>query len=145
MLGVSAARCLLQRLLDGARNEVLYHVMVNLFAEPLLDDRRRNPARAKAGQPRLLRVSLDDAVDLGINNVARDLDSDRLLGCADVLEFSFHLRRATETQGPEASEPMTLRPWKIQCERRDSNPVPFRSARSKSASASSATFASTGD
>ena len=47
----------------------------------------RNP-----GHPRLFRVSLGNASNLGVDDLARDLDRDGLLGFGDVGEFGFHQR-----------------------------------------------------
>ena len=81
---------LLQRLVDGARNQVVHHVVEDLVAEPLLDDRRRHLAGTEAGDARLLGVALGDAIDLGVDDVARDLDREVLLRLADVGEFGLH-------------------------------------------------------
>ena len=53
---------LLQRVVDGARNQAVHDVVENLIAEALFDDRRRHLAGPEARDPRLLRVALGDAV-----------------------------------------------------------------------------------
>ena len=81
---------LLQRFIDGARNEAVHHVVEDLLLEPLLDERGRHLAGPEAGNARLLGVALGDAIDLGVDDVARDLDREGLLRVADVSEFGFH-------------------------------------------------------
>src|SRR5207248_7100699 len=114
----------LQRLFDGARNQVVHHVVMDLLAEALFDDVRGDLAGTEAGQPCLLRIPLGHAIDLRVDDVARDLDGDLLLSLADVLEFGFH--------------------QKVNAKGGTRTPIPFRVPDPKSgASASSATFAST--
>jgi hypothetical protein len=72
----------------------VHHVVVDLIAEALLDDRCRRLARTETGQPRLPRVILRNALDLRIDDVARDLDGQRLLGVGNVLELCLHWLRA---------------------------------------------------
>ena len=55
-------------------NQAVHHVVMNLLAEPLLDDRGRRFARAEAGQPHFLGVAARDPVDLRVHDVGRDLD-----------------------------------------------------------------------
>ena len=145
-------------------NEPVHHVVEDLIAEPLLDDRRRHLARPEAGDRDLL-VALRDAIDLGVDDGAVDLDRDGLLGLADVGEFGLHrafgelglrrrrnLRRrerAARRCHPSACD-ACAQPKFAQApgERRSAKggtrtPIPFRVPDPKSgASASSATFAS---
>ena len=58
----------------------------------------------KPGSRASLRVALGDAIDLGVDDVARDLDGEGLLRFADVGEFCFH-GRLRATVGLQASEP----------------------------------------
>src|SRR5712691_11559531 len=66
---------------------------MDLLAEPLLDDVGGDLAGTEAWQPRLLRVAPGDAIDLRVDDVARDLDGDLLLRLAEVLEFGLHERK----------------------------------------------------
>ncbi len=81
----------LQRLFHRSRNEPVHHLVEDLLAEPLLDDRRGHLARPEPGDLDLL-IALGDAIDLCVDNGAVDLDGDGLLGFADVGEFGLHLR-----------------------------------------------------
>src|SRR5262245_16946965 len=81
---------LLERRVDGARNEPVRHVVEDLFLEALLDQSGRYLPGAEAGDARLFRVALGDAVDFGVHDVDRDLDRDGLLRGADVSELCLH-------------------------------------------------------
>ena len=81
---------LLERLIDGTWNQSVRDIVEDLFLESFLDECGRHLARPEAGNPRLLRVALGDAIDFGRHDVGRDLDRDRLLRRADVGEFGLH-------------------------------------------------------
>ena len=79
----------LQRLFNRPWDEAVQHFVEDLFAEPLLDDRRGNLARPEPWDLDLLKA-LRNAIDLCVDNGAVDLDGDRLLGFADVGELCLH-------------------------------------------------------
>ena len=81
---------LAQRLVDRARNQIVRDVVEDLLLEALLDDARRRLARAEARDARLARVVARDAIDLGVDDVARDFDAQVLARLVDVDEFGFH-------------------------------------------------------
>ena len=54
---------LAQRLVYGARNEIVRDVVKDLVAEPLLDESRRDFALAESGNARLTAVAARDSVD----------------------------------------------------------------------------------
>ena len=83
---------LAQRLVDGARDQVVRDVVENLLAESLLDERRRNLALAESGNARLPAVAAGDAIDFGVDDVARNFDGNALLGFSEIGEFGFHYR-----------------------------------------------------
>ena len=83
-----------ERFFDRLGNQPVHHVVVDLVAEALLDHRGRGLAGTETGQARLARVALRDAIDLGIDEVARDLDGEGLLGVGNVYEVGFHWLRA---------------------------------------------------
>ena len=84
---------LLERLFDGTRDEPVHDLVEDLVAKPPLDDRRGHLSRTESGHLGLF-VALRDAIDLGIDYGALDLDRDSLLGFADVGEFGLHGLRA---------------------------------------------------
>src|SRR4029079_12910620 len=69
---------LAQRVVHGARDQVVRDVMEDLIAEALADDLRRHLAGTKARDPRGLAVIARDPVDLGVNHGAGNFD-DQLL------------------------------------------------------------------
>ena len=81
---------LAKRLVDGARNQVVRDIMKDLLAEAFLDEGRRNLSLAETRNASLAAVAARDALDLRIDNVARDLDGDALLGLTEIGEFGFH-------------------------------------------------------
>ena len=82
---------LAQRLVDRARNQAVRDVVEDLVAKALAHDLGRHLAGPEAGNPRRLAVVARDLVDLGIHDVAVDLDDEVLLGVGDVYEFGFHV------------------------------------------------------
>src|SRR5678815_2373261 len=81
---------LLQRLFDRTRDQPVHHVVEDLVLEALLDDRGGDFPWSEPRNLRLLRIVLSDLVDLRVDDVAGDLDGERLLRFADVGEFGFH-------------------------------------------------------
>src|SRR5205823_3940489 len=81
---------LAQRVVDGARDQVVRDVVQNLILEALLDDARRRLARTKSGHARFPGVVARDAVDLGADDLAGDLDAHVLARRVDVDEFGLH-------------------------------------------------------
>ena len=81
---------LAQRFVDRARNQPVRHVVENLVAEALAHDLRRHLAGPEPGHPRRLAVIARDLVDLGVDDLARDLDDEVFLRIADVDEFCLH-------------------------------------------------------
>ena len=59
----------LQRLFNRSRDEAVHHFVEDLFAEPLLDERRGNLAWPEPWDLDLL-IALRDAIDLCVNNGA---------------------------------------------------------------------------
>ena len=59
---------LAQRLVDGARNQVVRDVVQDLVLEALLDDAGRCLSRPEAGHPRLPGIVPRDAIDLGVDH-----------------------------------------------------------------------------
>ncbi len=88
--GLEAA--LAQRFVDRARNEVVRDVVENLLAESLLDEGGRNLALAESGNARLPAVAAGYAIDLRVDDVARNFDGNALLGFTEIGEFGFHYR-----------------------------------------------------
>ena len=125
---------LLQRLVDGARDQAVHHVVEDLIAEALLDDASPAPCPAGTRDPRLLRVVLRDAVDLGVDDVARDLDREGLLRFADVGEFGFHRgirdsRRASAAAADCPPSRLALRELRLAFVRACDRATPMRAAR----------------
>ena len=81
---------LAQRIVDGARDQVVRDVVKDLVLEALLDDARRRLARPEAGDARLARVVARDAVDLGVDHIGGDFDAHGLARLVDVGKFGFH-------------------------------------------------------
>jgi hypothetical protein len=81
-----------QSLVHGRRNQVVDHLMKDLLLEPLLDDAGRGLARPEAGNSRPARVVSCVTLDLGVDHVARDFDTDVLARVVDVDELCFHVR-----------------------------------------------------
>src|SRR5207247_774787 len=81
---------LTQRIVHGARHQFVRHVVKNLIFEALLDDTRRRLSGTKAGNPRAARIAFGNPVDLGVDDVAGDLDAHVLARVVDVYEFSLH-------------------------------------------------------
>ena len=81
---------LAQRLVDGARNEIVGHIVKDLFAEAFLDERRRHLSLSEAGNARLPAVAPCHAIDLSVDDVARNFDGDALLRFGEIGEFGFH-------------------------------------------------------
>src|SRR5262245_28773884 len=79
-------------LVDGRRNQVVDDLVKNLLLEPLLDDACRSLARPEAGNPRPTRVVSRVTLDLGVDYVARDFDTDVLTRVVDVDDICFHVR-----------------------------------------------------
>src|SRR5262249_55539053 len=79
-----------QRIVDGARDEVVRDVVQDLVLEALLDDARRRLAGTEAGHARLPRVVARDPADLGRDDGARDLGAHVLARGIHVDEFGFH-------------------------------------------------------
>ena len=111
-----------ERRFDSLGDHPVHHVVVDLIAEPLLDDRRRRLARTEAGEAGLPRVALGDALDLRIDEIARDLDGEGFLRIGNVYEVGFHCRLKSYGLSQR------LKAWK--CERRDSNPHTLSGTRS---------------
>ena len=70
---------LAQRLVDRAGNQIVRDVVENLLAETLLDERRRDLALPEARNAGLPAVAARDAIDLRIDDVARNFDGDAFL------------------------------------------------------------------
>jgi hypothetical protein len=81
---------LAQRIVDGARNQIVRDVVQDLVLEALLDHARRRLAGAEAGHARAARVVACDAIDLAVDDFGRDLDAHRLARRVDVGEFGLH-------------------------------------------------------
>jgi len=81
-----------ERFLDRLGNQPVHHVVVDLLAKTLLDHRSRGLPGPEPGQSRLAGVVLRDAIDLGVDEVARDLDGEGLLGVGNVDEICLHGR-----------------------------------------------------
>ena len=85
---------LAQRIVDRARNQIVRDVVEDLILEALLDDARRRLAGPEAGNARLARVVARDAVDLGVDDIAGNLDAQVLARLVDVDELGFHVKIA---------------------------------------------------
>src|SRR6185503_1274292 len=129
---------LLQRFIDGARNQAVRDVVEDLLLEPLLDQRGRHLAGPEAGDARLLGVALGNAIDLGSHDIDRDLDREGLLRGADVSELGLHRGLwalglglwafgSSRARGNPEPKAQSREP---DCERRDSNPHTLSGTRS---------------
>ncbi len=64
----------LQRVADQPRDQVVRHVVQDLVLVALPDDRRGHFARPKPGHARRPGIILRDPLDLGLDDVRRDLE-----------------------------------------------------------------------
>jgi len=81
---------LAQHLVDGARNQVLGHVLQDLRHEALADDLGRHLARPEARQLQRARVAVRDALNLFFDDLRWNLDDEGLLSNADVRVLDLH-------------------------------------------------------
>src|SRR5688572_2926773 len=81
---------LAQRLVDRARDQVVRDVVENLLAESLLDEGGRNFALSESWDTRLPAVTAGDAIDFGVDDVARNFDGNAFLCFGEIGEFGFH-------------------------------------------------------
>ena len=79
-----------QRVLDGARDEIVRDLMEDLLFEPLPDDAVGRLAGPEAGQTRLARIVADVTVDFRIDHVAWDFDAHVLPRFVHVDELGLH-------------------------------------------------------
>ncbi len=79
-----------QRILDGARNQIVRDVVQDLILVALLDDAGGRFARPEAGHARFARVVGGDAIDLGGDYITGDFDAHIPARRVDVDEFGFH-------------------------------------------------------
>ena len=90
---------LTERGVDGTGHHLVRHVVENLVLVALADNPGGHLARTEARDARLARVVARDALDLGIDQVARDFNRQALAGFVDVDEFGFHAAIFWEVRG----------------------------------------------
>ena len=133
-----------QRLVDGARDEAVCHIVQDLIAEALPHDLRWHLARPEPRDPRRSAVIAGDLVDLGVDHRARDFDHQVLAGVADVDEFGFHVGFGLKCGNRGHLPSLACSPGRPEAYAKGGSRTPkaFRLPDPKSgASASSATFA----
>src|SRR4029450_1451694 len=79
-----------KRLVHGPRGQGMRDVVEDLVAKALAHHLGRHLARPEAGDARRLAVVARDLVDLGVDDMAVDLDDEVFLGVGDVDKLCFH-------------------------------------------------------
>src|SRR4029450_4853502 len=88
-----------QSLVDGRRNPLAAPLRKDLLLDPLLDAAGRSLARPEAGNSRPARIVPRVTLDLGVDHVAGDFDTDVFASVVDVDELCFHVRDVCQPSG----------------------------------------------